>query len=318
MDFLKTLLIYMSLTMAGAVQEGPLPQDVPTPTVAPTAIVEMVEETPMTVDVEVTAAPTATPAPTNAEPTITPNTKYFNLKSGDRGDEVKKLQKRLIELGYLPEGSADGAFGNQTRRAVMAFQEANGLTKDGVAGDATQTHLFQNPDVIPAVTATPAPTVTPEPTIVPPAAAAGLTAVENASIILGDRGEVVTGLRTTDGAAQTFLPTVWMTKQGEAALELQEIAQCIDGWELFAGDAGLTLVANGYIVTFAPAENPTAFTVDEKAAEIPAEAVVAGEGKLYITQTFLQTVFSAQTTWDEDENTLLISIPAKAALESAD
>ena len=32
MDFLKTLLAYVALTVAFSVQEGPLPQDVPTPT----------------------------------------------------------------------------------------------------------------------------------------------------------------------------------------------------------------------------------------------------------------------------------------------
>mgnify|MGYP000469516267 CR=1 FL=1 len=31
MDFLKTLLAYVALTVAFSVQEGPLPQDVPTP-----------------------------------------------------------------------------------------------------------------------------------------------------------------------------------------------------------------------------------------------------------------------------------------------
>ena len=35
MDFLKTLLAYVALTVAFSVQEGPLPQDVPTPTPPP-------------------------------------------------------------------------------------------------------------------------------------------------------------------------------------------------------------------------------------------------------------------------------------------
>ena len=35
MDFLKTLLAYVALTVAFSVQEGPLPQDVPTPTPLP-------------------------------------------------------------------------------------------------------------------------------------------------------------------------------------------------------------------------------------------------------------------------------------------
>ena len=44
------------------------------------------------------------PAPV---PTITPNTRgYHNLTMGMKGKDVRKLQERLIELGYMPEGSA--------------------------------------------------------------------------------------------------------------------------------------------------------------------------------------------------------------------
>ena len=42
------------------------------------------------------------------------------------------MQRRLIELGYLDNG-ADGDFGPKTTAAVKAFQEAAGLTADGVA-----------------------------------------------------------------------------------------------------------------------------------------------------------------------------------------
>lgn len=63
------------------------------------------------------------------------------LKQGDKGDSVKALQKRLIELGYLT-GTADGSFGSGTKTAVAAFQKAAGLTADGVAGSSTITALF--------------------------------------------------------------------------------------------------------------------------------------------------------------------------------
>ena len=58
------------------------------------------------------------------------------LRLNDRGSEVKAMQKRLKELGYLT-GSADGVFGEKTEEAVKAFQKRNGLTADGVAGPAT-------------------------------------------------------------------------------------------------------------------------------------------------------------------------------------
>lgn len=58
---------------------------------------------------------------------------YNTLKYGSRGDRVKLLQKALNQLGYSA-GSADGKFGSGTQRAVVAFQRANGLTADGLAG----------------------------------------------------------------------------------------------------------------------------------------------------------------------------------------
>lgn len=171
MDFLKTLLLYMTVTMATSVQEGPLPEEVPTPTVAPTALVEQ-QETPAPeaglpgLQVDLPAAPTQEPAPTEVpEPTITPNKAYKNIEYGDKGNNVRKLQERLIELGYLPEGAADGSFGYQTARAVREFQGKNGLNRDGVAGPATLTRLYEDPDVIAAVTAEP--TDTPEPSEAP-------------------------------------------------------------------------------------------------------------------------------------------------------
>ena len=58
------------------------------------------------------------------------------LRVGTVSDAVKDLQNRLITLGYLT-GKADGNFGVQTSLALMAFQKANGLTADGVAGAKT-------------------------------------------------------------------------------------------------------------------------------------------------------------------------------------
>lgn len=57
-------------------------------------------------------------------------------RNGSRGDEVRAIQERLIEWGYL-SGSADGIFGPDTENAVRAFQKKNGLTVDGIAGPAT-------------------------------------------------------------------------------------------------------------------------------------------------------------------------------------
>ena len=55
----------------------------------------------------------------------------------------KQIQQKLKDLGYY-SGSVDGIYGNATRNAVVAFQKANGLTADGVAGPKTIAALGLN------------------------------------------------------------------------------------------------------------------------------------------------------------------------------
>ena len=58
------------------------------------------------------------------------------LEVGSRGSDVTKVQKRLIQWGYL-DGTADGRYGEDTRNAVRKFQRNNGLTADGKVGAET-------------------------------------------------------------------------------------------------------------------------------------------------------------------------------------
>lgn len=69
--------------------------------------------------------------------TVTSST---SIKFGAVGDDVKTLQSRLVALGYL-KGSADGKFGVETSLALIAFQKANSLTADGIAGSDTLSKL---------------------------------------------------------------------------------------------------------------------------------------------------------------------------------
>lgn len=62
------------------------------------------------------------------------------LRSGSRGPLVGLLQTALARAGYEP-GPADGVFGARTRAALLAFQKANGLQPDGVAGPLTHRAL---------------------------------------------------------------------------------------------------------------------------------------------------------------------------------
>ena len=83
-------------------------------------------------DKEPVAAPTVTE--TKADFTL----EMQNLKKGSKGEDVKALQILLIGRGCsCGSYGADGDFGNGTDKAVKAYQKANGLTADGIAGKNT-------------------------------------------------------------------------------------------------------------------------------------------------------------------------------------
>ncbi len=63
------------------------------------------------------------------------------LRLNDRGDDVRSLQQRLIELGFY-SGKADGIYGKGTEDAVVAFQKKANLNADGKAGTLTQNLLY--------------------------------------------------------------------------------------------------------------------------------------------------------------------------------
>ena len=95
--------------------------------------------------------------------TATPAAASSTLKNGSSGADVKKMQERLKELGYL-KGSADGDFGDATETAVKNFQANNGLSVDGKAGSATLSKLYSSSARRAATTTvanTPRPTATP-------------------------------------------------------------------------------------------------------------------------------------------------------------
>lgn len=62
------------------------------------------------------------------------------VKEGDRGAEVRTLQERLQQLGYF-KAQVTGYFGSLTKEAVIQFQQAKGLSPDGVVGENTSAAL---------------------------------------------------------------------------------------------------------------------------------------------------------------------------------
>lgn len=128
----------------------PLPQGV-TPT--PEAVTQITNAPVVTQ--QVTTPPTKAPATNTPEPA--------SMQIGFSGQEVRDVQRRLKELGYLT-GSVDGDFGTATDKAVKAFQKANGLTADGKIGPKTLEVLNSSKAVKAGAKATNKPTATPKPT----------------------------------------------------------------------------------------------------------------------------------------------------------
>ena len=62
------------------------------------------------------------------------------LRIYSSGEEVRALQKLLLENGYYP-GSVDGSFGPLTEQALKQFEAAIGLSEDGVAWPLVQEKL---------------------------------------------------------------------------------------------------------------------------------------------------------------------------------
>lgn len=81
---------------------------------------------------------------TETEPTPEDSAQeYTELERGSKGDDVKALQQRLKDLGYL-SGAVDGDYGGGTASAVSSFQNQAGLAVTGKADVETQRALFDS------------------------------------------------------------------------------------------------------------------------------------------------------------------------------
>lgn len=65
---------------------------------------------------------------------------HGSIRQGDHGEHVSHLQRALAHLGHY-HGTVDGDFGHGTETALIAYQQEQGLTADGVCGEQTWEHL---------------------------------------------------------------------------------------------------------------------------------------------------------------------------------
>ncbi|MEM7716287.1 MAG: peptidoglycan-binding domain-containing protein [Cyanobacteria bacterium P01_A01_bin.68] len=67
---------------------------------------------------------------------------FSTIQQGSTGPDVIRLQEALKQLNYY-SGAIDGDFGPGTKQAVINFQQAQGLTADGIVGPNTWSEINQ-------------------------------------------------------------------------------------------------------------------------------------------------------------------------------
>lgn len=137
--------------------------------------------------------PAPSPAPTS-----------FVLKVKSKGDAVRQLQQRFIQLGYLAEGEDDGDFGSKTETAVKRFQSDHSLTPTGIVDQALWERIMSEDAVTTAPISLSAVTVTP--TVAPLESVTPDTSLEDNEEKLYNEVEPL----NTEQTIQTDIPSISM------------------------------------------------------------------------------------------------------------
>ena len=327
MDFLKTMLLYMALTTAVSVQ-GAEPPSAVTP--VPTEIVAEVTVTPApeaTATPTPTATPTITPVP---EPTITPNTAYTLLRKGSKGEEVRKLQTRLKELGYLT-GNIDGSYGNATRSAVLRFQKANHLSADGEAGKATLTILYESPYVVKADgtiltagteteegTASESVELTAPETATPTPVPLTLEELPDASVVYNESGEPLSYTQKVDGVTVQLTPRVYQVSDGTVAVNLGDLSSAIEKWVVSPIASGWIMSAEGYTVEILLNGGTFTCTVDDEEFPCANGDFFVDDNMPVVRTEVLGELLHGTSVWESEENTLLLLFQGKEVDQATD
>jgi peptidoglycan hydrolase-like protein with peptidoglycan-binding domain len=160
--------------------------------------------------------------------TPTPAPKYVELRPGDTGEMVKRLQARLKELGYF-DGEIGGNYLEKTTAAVKRFERAYGKDPTGIATVALQKTLFSD-SAKPYKATTP----TPAPQYVKLSPGDSGTRVKKLQQRLKDLGYFTGNVagnygELTTAAVKRFQKKIGMEQTGIATVKLQQA--------LFADDA---------------------------------------------------------------------------------
>ena len=169
----------------------------------------------------------------DAEPEPEANTTLGSrlLKQGAAGADVKTLQELLMRQGYdLSRYGADGEYGDETARAVAAFQRVKGLEADGEYGSKTHAALMA------ALEATEKGEQDPDP---PEDADAGPKPVGTTVIVVaGDDGTV--NVRAGNGVNYPRITTVLSGKTFDL------VATAANGWNAVAVNGVVGWISGKY------------------------------------------------------------------------
>lgn len=166
-------------------------------------------------------------------------TDNWPLQVGSEGENVRELQQRLLDLGYSMVRWADRDFGAQTEAGVLAWEAAQGLTKDGKI-DRDEFEILMSADAKPFATGP----ATAEADAKRKAAAVKLEAAAGATVatsVVASAGEAV--------AKQAFDVSLWDTtmhalgQAGEAVSKVQTMGVQIDPRYAVAGLAAVLGIA---------------------------------------------------------------------------
>lgn len=150
----------------------------------------------------------STPAP----PAAPASPRFVTLRLGAEGYLVAEVQAILKLLGYYT-GAIDGRFQESTATAVAAFQQAAGLTADGIVGINTWSRLIPNSTIAASPTpASPNPTPAASSIASPPAASPSPTPTPAAS----------PAPTPTAAATNVDFPILRLGMRGTAVMRLQE------------------------------------------------------------------------------------------------
>lgn len=195
--------------------------------------------------------------------------KPTSWRNGSTGEEVTKIQTRLTELGFYT-GAIDGSFGDETEQAYRAFQQAAGLTVDGIAGSDREVLYSDDAPTAPKEEAKEEPEESTEPT---EEATEEVTEekVEVTEYKLGDENEKVTEIQAQLAVLKYFdlEPTGYYGDYTEQAIKNFQLA-------------------NNLVVTGVVDEETLALLYGENAVENPNPTVyeeeAADETEPYVSQ----------------------------------